>query len=1145
MESFYLRKLIYSQKQSRNQISLGILLIYLTVAFQAFALNPARSVYQYNCRSWTRQSGLPANGIFAITQTDDGYLWLGTPRGLVRFDGEEFRLLEMTHLPDVRSTIITSISRARDGGFWFGMERGAFGYCDGRDITLLGRENWGGKSLLVQSVLESGDGELWIGAERLGARLIYTNRFEPVLVSTGDLTFDVTALAQGSQGRIWLGTSEGGLYYWEHGTLSKFPDPQLDEQNIRSIVQDKAGRIWVGTNRGLFCYDANFKKRPFPYPWYETRVLLADREGDIWAGTSGGGLVRIQNGVLTQFRQTDGLADDFVSALTEDQEGSLWVGTRNGLSQFSDVKIPTFGKHEGLTADVNVGVFASRGAGVWVATGEGFSYLDRQPHVYPTEGLGNKYIMNILEARNGDLYIVNGSKDIEIFSGGKIVARYSNKEWPSALTEDSQGVLAAIGGKLYRVGTNDLKPYDFLGGRKPPLHWMFSMIVSRDGAIWMGGNGGICRVKDGTFTAWTTEQGLPTSKVMSVCEDEKGVIWAGLESGMARIKDGRIRVITKDNGLFDNIINVIVPDDYGSLWVDSSRGFFSVSRKSLNDFADGKTARVQCVGYNGLDAIKSSEKYQQQPSGCKTPDGRIYFPTAQGIVIIDPTNIPVNPVPPNAHIHSVRANGREVTEATQAVVPPGNGDLEFHYGGLSYIAPLKILYRYRLSGHDQNWVDAGTRRGAFYTDLKPGRYQFEVQACNEDGVWSAKTARFGVELRPYYYQTIWFRLLLTAFAVAIPAGAYVWRTHRLKQNQRALQKASEVLEVTVRERTASLQAEVEQRFRAQAELEGRKSALEKEIEERKRMQLEVEKIHGQLVDASRMAGQAEFASSVLHNVGNVLNSVNVSTGIVSDRIRSQKINNLARAVQLMQEHSADLGHFITADEKGRNLPAYLAYLAEHLGAEQTLLLSELKQLADNVDHIKQIVALQQSAAKVAGATESMAASELVEGALKMQAASYHNHGVVVERQYEEAPPVIVDRHKVLQILINLFQNARLACEEGGQESKKVIVLIRPYGSDRVTIQISDNGVGIAPENMNRIFTHGFTTRKDGHGFGLHSAAQAAREMGGTLSARSRGPGTGAIFVLELPVSPLEAPAHHPFREERAGSAGLVVRPATS
>jgi len=289
----------------------------------------------------------------------------------------------------------------------------------------------------------------------------------------------------------------------------------------------------------------------------------------------------------------------------------------------------------------------------------------------------------------------------------------------------------------------------------------------------------------------------------------------------------------------------------------------------------------------------------------------------------------------------------------------------------------------------------------------------------------------------------------------------------------------------------------------------------RDVTERKRAEVELEKTHRQLVDTSRQAGMAEVATGVLHNVGNVLNSVNVSATLLSEQAKKSKISDLAEVVALMEEHSADLAVFITQDPRGRQLLGFLAQLSSHLAVEQTTFLKETEQLRKNVEHIKDIVAMQQSYAKVSGVTETLNISDLVEDALRMNAAALTRHEVEVVREFAEIAPITLDKHKVLQVLVNLIRNAKYACDESGRVDKRMTVRVA-NGGGQVRIAIIDNGVGIPPENLTRIFNHGFTTRKEGHGFGLHSGALAAKEMGGSLQVQSAGLGQGATFTLELP-----------------------------
>jgi PAS domain S-box-containing protein len=290
-----------------------------------------------------------------------------------------------------------------------------------------------------------------------------------------------------------------------------------------------------------------------------------------------------------------------------------------------------------------------------------------------------------------------------------------------------------------------------------------------------------------------------------------------------------------------------------------------------------------------------------------------------------------------------------------------------------------------------------------------------------------------------------------------------------------------------------------------------------EITERKRNEAELEKLHKQLVDTSRQAGMAEVATGVLHNVGNVLNSVNVSAMLISERLGKSKIAHLTQVSALMRENSDNLGEFFNSNPKGKMLPGFVHSLADRLSAEQADLLSEAEALSKNIAHIKDIVSVQQSYAKVSGIIESLPPASLVEDALQMNKAAFDRHGIEVVREFGDTPLVRVDKHKVLQILINVVRNAKYAVDQKPRSEKKIAVRVGVNGNNRVKIAVSDNGVGIAPENLARIFAHGFTTKKDGHGFGLHSAALAANEMGGSLNAHSEGLGRGATFVLELPM----------------------------
>jgi PAS domain S-box-containing protein len=288
----------------------------------------------------------------------------------------------------------------------------------------------------------------------------------------------------------------------------------------------------------------------------------------------------------------------------------------------------------------------------------------------------------------------------------------------------------------------------------------------------------------------------------------------------------------------------------------------------------------------------------------------------------------------------------------------------------------------------------------------------------------------------------------------------------------------------------------------------------------KEAEAKVEEMHKQLLQTSRQAGMAEVATSVLHNVGNVLNSVNVSASLLLDNARKSNVAYLGKAIEMLNEHAADLGAYLANDPKGRQLPGYLNRVSEQLTNEQQQNITELESLRENIEHIKEIVAMQQNYAKVSGVAEIIKVADLVEDALRMNAGALARHEVALVREYTDVPAMSVEKHKVLQILVNIIRNAKYACDESGRQDKQIRLKISTR-EQKVCIAVIDNGVGIPPENRTRIFNHGFTTRKDGHGFGLHNGALAASELGGTLIAHSDGPGQGATFTLELPLQPPE------------------------
>jgi PAS domain S-box-containing protein len=888
------------------------------------------------------------------------------------------------------------------------------------------------------------------------------------------------------------------------------------------------------------------------------------------------------------------------------------VGTRDGLNQLSDLKFPLFTEKEGIVAGSVHMVATARDGGIWITSTQGVCHFDgKSAKDFTSDAvLTTHYVKLVAEARNGDLYLADGNRNLNVMSGGRLAARYACERWPEAIAEDDESMIVGLGQTLWRVRGQGLEPCHFAEGQDAGFKWFQHMCVASDGAIWIPSYVGIFRVKDGRTRKFEVPNWRAEDRLYFIMEDADGSIWVSGSVGLVRVKNGQLKRITEKDGLYDGMINAIVADDHGYFWMDSGRGIYRVARRSLNDFADGRIPAVQCEGFEGLDAAKSTDRTDQLYSGCKTPDGRIWFPNARGVLMIDPANFFTNKIAPPVHIEQVRVDGATRRERGRAVLPAGTERVEFSFAALSFIAPQKVSIQYQLEGLDKAWVDAGARRSVLYNNLRHGRYTFRVRGCNADGMWDTADAAFSIELQPFFYETPWFYASCGLAGVAVLLASYRWKVRLMVLRQRKLQAANDLLEAKVAERTHELSHErdllrtllenshdsiffkdTQSRFvkagRALAaglgvkspdDLIGRTDAdflsaeharqsaddeqeimrtgrpmldkiehsvhpdghqlwvltskmpwrgkngeivgtfgISKDISAIKEAERKLVDLHKQLLETSREAGMAEVATSVLHNVGNVLNSVNVSVTLVAERVRTSRVSFLPKISALLQEHSANLAEFLVADPKGRAIVPYLVMLGEELASERDMLIAELDGLRKNTDHIKEIVATQQGYAKVSGIVETVPLIEIVEDAIRMNSGALERHQVTLVRDYLGKPVLTLERHKVMQVLVNLIRNAKYACDDSSRPDKQITIRVVEDG-EWVRLSVIDNGVGIPPENLTRIFEHGFTTRKSGHGFGLHSGSLVAKELGGTLTVHSDGPGAGAVFTINLPRS---------------------------
>lgn len=782
--------------------------LFALPALPAFALGASRRITQLTHDSWTPRTGAPSGAITAITQTPDGYLWLGTTaEGLVQFDGVRFRRAEdLDALFPIRADDIRSVFTSRDGTLWVGTAHG------------LARRTAGGfelvedtRSRYATSLAEAADGRIVF--TRSGGLSILEGA-HVTSIHPGHAGSSVSTI--GLEGTIWLGTARGLLAFDRDGRLQGAP---LDGY-VSALLADRKDRLWVATRRGLHrlakgAVDAG-PGSPASLPDTDITALLEDRDGGIWAGTMSKGLRRVGPATPESFGAAEGLTANGITTLFEDREGSLWVGTAAGLDRFREGTFTPLGAREGLPNDAVASVLETRDASLWTfCDGGGVVRMrGRESRIFTTkDGLASNFGGPLFESRDGSLWVghdrglsrIRGNS-ITAYQTGDLASRYV-----SSITEDDESLIVfVLGLGLYRFREGKLERYAFVEGGSFDFAMAHAMHVSRDGTLWLGTARGVVSVRKGVArSVWSASRWAVSS---SIHEDAHGVVWVATWRGLVRIVGDSAVLIDTTKGLDHDRILSVVEDRLGFLWMSCPHGIFRVRRDELDEVAQRQRERVTSDVFGLADGMRSAEATARAvPSGWAASNGLLYFATRQGLVSVDPSTILRNPLPPPVVLEEVRVDGLTADKGGIVHVPAGAQRVQVSYNGLSLLAPERVRFRYRLEGYDKDWVDAGTRRTAYYTSITPGRHLFRATACNNDGVWNEKGVTLTMEVGRLWYTTPWFfgALLLT---VAGTVG-FVFRLRIL-----SLRARERVLEERIRERTQALRSEITERERAEAAL---------------------------------------------------------------------------------------------------------------------------------------------------------------------------------------------------------------------------------------------------------------------------------------------------------------------------------------
>jgi ligand-binding sensor domain-containing protein/two-component sensor histidine kinase len=755
-----------------------ILLCALLLSAPLLALDPHTPLSRYSRQTWGIENGLPQDTIHSIVQTRDGYLWLATEGGLVRFDGLNFAVFDAQNTPALKSNNILALIEDRGGALWIGTAAGLVRLENGKFSNFTTSD--GLPSDNIWSLTEARSGDLLVLTA--GGLARYSgNRFQAYL-SGGAASSGIAAVAEDTRGVLWIATPEG-LKMLAEGKAAHPP-----AGSIQALFADRAGALWIGTSDGL-CVYRNGRMRTYRVsdglPGNRITSIYEDREGAVWVSTDRG-VARIAANGIERFASSDFLSGNLVLCFYEDRDGDLWMGTESGgLSVLRDSKFFTYAAKEGLSNDFTRCVFQDSKGTIWVGTNAGLDRFDghRFSTLTTADGLSSNVIFSLNE--NADGALLAGTPDgLNVLRDGHITvftqADGLADNFVRSLYRDKDGSVW-IG---TRAGLSHLKdgkfetytPADGLGS-----DLVGALLRDRKNNLWIGTQHGLSRFTNGRFTTYTMQNGLSSNVITALYEDSAGILWIGTQQGgLNRLQDGRVYSYPARLGL-PSVIYGILEDGRGNLWLSSQNGIFRVSRPALVRFAAGRTTAVTPVQYGTADGLRVSEcSGGAHPEAWKSKDSSLWFATVKGLAVLAGNRTASSALPPLVALESVMIDGRSFSPESVNEIPAGPSRLSFEYTGLSFVSPHKVRFRYKLEGFDKGWIDAGTRRIAYYTNLGPGKYRFRVIASNKDGVWSQKGAAFAFRLEPHFYQTYWFDSLSALVFGLLCYAVYVWRVRQVK-----------------------------------------------------------------------------------------------------------------------------------------------------------------------------------------------------------------------------------------------------------------------------------------------------------------------------------------------------------------------------